>query len=75
MNRLPPVTGADVVRALEKEGFVFVRQKGSHAYLRHPDGRGTVVPLHSGETLGPGLVSKILRDAKLDRHRFETLLD
>ncbi|MBN1855560.1 MAG: type II toxin-antitoxin system HicA family toxin [Dehalococcoidia bacterium] len=74
MTRLPRVTGADMVRALEKEGFVLVRQRGSHAYLRHPDGRITVVPLHAGETLGVGLVSKILRDVKLDRHRLETLL-
>ena len=74
MTRLPRMTGADVVRALEKEGFALLRQRGSHAYLRHLDGRSTVVPLHAGETLGPGLVSKILRDVKLDRHRFETLL-
>ena len=74
MTRLPRVTGADIVRALEREGFTVLRRKGSHAYLRHLDGRSTVVPLHAGETLGPGLVSKILRDVKLDRHRFETLL-
>jgi len=35
--------------------------------LRHPDGRVTVVPIHSGETIGPGLLSKILRDCELTR--------
>jgi predicted RNA binding protein YcfA (HicA-like mRNA interferase family) len=74
MTRLPRVTGADVVRALEQDGFLMVRQKGSHAFLRHADGRATVVPLHSGETIGPGLLSKILRDAGLERERFERLL-
>lgn len=31
-------------------------------FLRHPDGRATVVPVHSGETIGPGLLRAILRD-------------
>ncbi|MCK9356628.1 MAG: type II toxin-antitoxin system HicA family toxin [Dehalococcoidia bacterium] len=74
MTRLPRVSGTDVVRALERDGFSVVRRKGSHAFLRHADGRTTVVPLHSGETIGPGLLSKILRDAALDQERFERLL-
>ena len=74
MTRLPRVTGADVVRALQHDGFSIVRQKGSHAFLRHADGRATVVPLHAGETVGPGLLSKILRDAGIDSARFEQLL-
>jgi predicted RNA binding protein YcfA (HicA-like mRNA interferase family) len=75
MTRLPRVGGADVVRALEQDGFLGVRQKGSHAFLRHADGRATVVPLHAGETIGPGLLSKILRDARMERDRFERLLE
>jgi len=75
MTRLPRVTGVDVVRALQQDGFLVVRQKGSHAFLRHADGRATVVPLHAGETIGPGLLSKILRDAGIERERFERLLE
>lgn len=44
-----------------------VRVRGSHHYLRHPDGRTTVVPAHAGETIGPGLLSKILRDAEISK--------
>jgi predicted RNA binding protein YcfA (HicA-like mRNA interferase family) len=51
-----------------------VRIKGSHHFLQHPDGRTTVVPVHSGETLGPGLVSKILRDTELERDELIALL-
>ena len=43
-------------------------------FLKHPDGRATVVPLHSGEILGPGIMSKILRDAELSREDFHSLL-
>ena len=52
-----------MVRALQGLGFEVIRRKGSHRFLRHPDGRCTVVPIHAGEMLGIGLVSKILKDA------------
>lgn len=52
-----------MVRALQGLDFEVIRRKGSHCFLRHPDGRCTVVPIHAGEMLGVGLVSKILKDA------------
>ena len=74
MSRLPRLTGSRVVRALQKANFEIVRQRGSHIYLRHADGRATVVPLHKGEDLGSGILSKILRDAELSRREFHKLL-
>lgn len=65
MSRLPAVTGRELVAALGRLGFEVVRIRGSHRFLRHPDGRGTVVPVHGGEDLGRGLMARILRDAKL----------
>jgi predicted RNA binding protein YcfA (HicA-like mRNA interferase family) len=70
-QREPP---AEVVRALGKAAFEVVRIKGSHHFLQHPDGRATVVPVHSGETIGPGLMSKILRDTELSRDQLIELL-
>ncbi|MDO8751405.1 MAG: type II toxin-antitoxin system HicA family toxin [Dehalococcoidia bacterium] len=72
--RLPALTGADIVGALSKAGFVVVRQRGSHMVLTHEDGRSTVVPVHRGETIGRGLLSKILRDADMTREEFRALL-
>jgi len=57
-------TGRQLLRALKKLGFEEIRVRGSHHYMRHPDGRATVVPVHAGETLGRGLLSKIVRDAE-----------
>ena len=74
MTRLPALTGRELVRALGKVGFEVVRVKGSHHVLKHEDGRTTVVPVHRGETLGPGLLAKILRDCELDREAFRNLL-
>jgi predicted RNA binding protein YcfA (HicA-like mRNA interferase family) len=65
MTRLPRVKGKEIVRALEKAGFAVDRSRGSHVFLKHLDGRATAVPVHSGETLGPGLLRAILRDAEL----------
>jgi predicted RNA binding protein YcfA (HicA-like mRNA interferase family) len=45
-ERLPVLSGREIIKALAKIGFIPVRQKGSHVFLRHIDGRRTVVPLH-----------------------------
>ena len=74
MTKLPRVTGKEIVAALQKAGFQVLRTKGSHHFLRHDDGKTTVVPVHAGETLGPGLLSKILRDREMSRERLESLL-
>ena len=74
MTNLPAVTGKDLLSALRRAGFDLIRTKGSHHFLRHPDGRATVVPVHAGETIGPGLLASILRDTKLSRDQFHALL-
>ncbi len=74
MNKLPALTGRQLMDALSAAGFRVIRTKGSHHFLRHPDGRTTVIPAHSGETIGPGLLSKILRDCQLNREELQTLL-
>ena len=74
MTRLPRTTGREVVAALRTKGFEVVRVKGSHHFLRHADGRATVVPVHAGETIGPGLLAAILRDCEIDRDDFAALL-
>jgi predicted RNA binding protein YcfA (HicA-like mRNA interferase family) len=68
------IIGKSLVLALRKLGFDVKRIKGSHHFLRHPDGRTTVIPVHSGESLGPGLLAKILRDVEKTRDELEELL-
>lgn len=74
MTKLPSLTGLEVIRALKKAEYRVIRIKGSHHFLKHSDGRSTVVPVHAGETLGPGLTLKILRDCELSRDDFRKLL-
>jgi predicted RNA binding protein YcfA (HicA-like mRNA interferase family) len=74
MSRIRRVTGSDLIGALAKAGFAVIRAKGSHHFLRHEDGRTTVVPTHSGEMIGPGLLHKILRDCELNVEDLQRLL-
>ena len=62
MPRLPRLRGRDLVAALKKANFEVIRTKGSHYFLRHSDGRCTVIPVHAREIIGPGLMKKILKD-------------
>ena len=74
MTSVPSLTGKELLSILNKAGFVLLRVKGSHHFIHHHDGRSTVVPVHSGETIGPGLFAKILRDCDLNREQFQKLL-
>ena len=68
--RMPIITARIMIQFLEHLGFRQVRQRGSHRFFRHPDGRTATVPDHKGETLGRGIVSKILRDIEVTRDEF-----
>ena len=74
MSKLPRLTGKRLIATLARVGFKTERTKGSHYFLRHSDGRTTVVPVHSGETVGPGLLTKILRDVDLGVEQLNELL-
>jgi predicted RNA binding protein YcfA (HicA-like mRNA interferase family) len=71
MSRFPAPTGKQLIKALRKLGFDVIRIKGSHHFLRHSDGRCTVVPVHRGETIGRGLFAQILRDCELSRDELQ----
>jgi predicted RNA binding protein YcfA (HicA-like mRNA interferase family) len=74
MTNLPALTGKDLIAALAGAGFEVIRIRGSHHYVRHPDGRSTVIPVHAGETIGSGLMAKILKDCEISREELQRLL-
>jgi len=61
------------MRVLEKKGFRLIRQSGGHAVYRHPDGRWTTVPIHSGKDVAKGTLRKILKDIGITVEEFERL--
>ena len=68
--RMPTITAKTMISFLEHLGFQQVRQRGSHRFFRHSDGRTATVPDHRGEDLGRGITGKILRDAEVTRDDF-----
>ena len=72
-GRLPVLSGANLIRVLERAGWRVVRQRGSHVRLSHPERRTfLVVPLH--KELRRGTLDGILKDAELDRDEVKRLL-
>jgi predicted RNA binding protein YcfA (HicA-like mRNA interferase family) len=74
MPRLPVVSAAACIKALEKAGFQVMRQRGSHITLKRSDPPGRVtIPNH--KELKPGMLRRIIRDADLTVEDFIALLD
>ncbi len=73
-SKLPVVSGSECIRALEKVGYVVVRQKGSHVRLKEKNNKRPSVTVPDHKELRPGLLKKILKDADLTVEEFNQLL-
>ena len=69
-KKAPILKPREVMTILEKLGFVAVRQRGSHIQYRHPVGRNTTVPFHSGRDISPILLRQIAKDIDLTLDEF-----
>jgi predicted RNA binding protein YcfA (HicA-like mRNA interferase family) len=74
MNKIMPLPAKKVIKALENMGFEQVRQKGSHLFLQHPDGRTMIVPVHPTDEIGKGMINKIIKDVKITRDEWIELI-
>ena len=61
MSRLPLLTAKELIKILLHLGFELKRQKGSHKFFQHKDGRTTVIPDHGTEQIDRGLLNKIIK--------------
>ena len=75
MTQLPVVDFETMDRLLRKLGFELVRQKGSHVFYRHPDGRTTTLPSHASRDLARPLVREILRETEITVEQFRENLE
>lgn len=75
MSKLPQVKARDLVKVVEKLGFSFRDQSGSHAVYVHSDGRRTTISIHPSDTVGIGLLTKIIKkDLQITTKEFIKLL-
>ena len=70
MSRLPITDAKTLEKLLFKLGFKAVRQKGSHVFYRHADGRYTTLSHHQGTQLGRSLIKHILREIELSQQEY-----
>ncbi|HEY0427829.1 MAG TPA: type II toxin-antitoxin system HicA family toxin [Pyrinomonadaceae bacterium] len=64
-EKLPRVTASEIIKVLEKCGFIMSRQSGSHKIYKNPEGRRATVPFHTGKILHPKVLKSILNEADL----------
>ena len=74
MTKFPLIDAEKMERLLFLLGFNKVRQKGSHAFYRHPDGRTTTIPHHRGRVLARPLIREILREVQLSIEEYNNYL-
>jgi len=75
VSRLKLIDARTMEKLLFGLGFVKVRQKGSHVFYRHPDGRITTVPHHKARVLARPLIREILREIDTTVEQYNSRLD
>lgn len=68
-----PAKAKEIEKVAQKLGFRKVRQKGSHARWKHPDGRATTIPIHGKAEIGGGLFKEILRQLGITEDNFNQI--
>jgi predicted RNA binding protein YcfA (HicA-like mRNA interferase family) len=71
---LPKITAKEIIAALEKVGFNFSRQSGSHKIYKNSEGKRVTIPFHSGKILHPKILKSILKDADIAIEQLKNLL-
>jgi predicted RNA binding protein YcfA (HicA-like mRNA interferase family) len=74
LSKLPVIKAKELEKVLINLGFEKIRQKGSHVFYRHLDGRYTTIPHHPSRDLAPSLLNKILKEINLNKEEFKKLL-
>ena len=74
MSKLPLLDARQMEKLLGELGFVSVRQRGSHVFYRHPDGRTTTLPHHAGQVIARPLLRKVLQDIRLSPDEFTEMV-
>lgn len=74
MPKLPVVKAKDLLKTLQKMGFVIHHQAGSHVQLKHSDGRRVTVPYHPTQEIRRGTLKGIIEDIEISVEEFTEAL-
>jgi len=71
MPKTPQITARDLIKVVSNLGFSLRGQSGSHAVYIHSDGRRVTIPVHPSQTIGIGLLTKIIKkDLQITKEQF-----
>ena len=73
-EKLPRVTANEIIKIVEKLGFRFSRQSGSHKIYKNNEGKRITIAYHSGKNLHPKVVKSILVEAGLSVYEFKKMM-
>lgn len=65
MPKLPRLNAKDLVKILQKRGFICVRQSGSHMIYKNKEGIRVTLPFHGSKILHPKIIKQVISDLKL----------
>ncbi|MBI2816065.1 MAG: type II toxin-antitoxin system HicA family toxin [Acidobacteria bacterium] len=71
--KLRPAKPRELERILNRLGFRQIRQRGSHAVFRHPDGRWTSLTVHHGRDIPEGTLRDMIKDMGITVEQFEEM--
>lgn len=75
MSRLILVDAKTLEKLLFLSGFVRIRQRGSHVFYRHADGRYTTIPHHGSAKLSRPLLHQILKQIMISAEDYTKLIE
>ena len=73
-EKLPRIKAGDIIKVLERKGFVLARQSGSHKIYKNKKGVRVTIPYHSGKILHPKVLKSIMRDAEISMDELRGVL-
>ncbi|MBA2605755.1 MAG: type II toxin-antitoxin system HicA family toxin [Acidobacteriota bacterium] len=73
-EKLPRISASEIIKVLEKIGFVLARQTGSHKIYKNNEGKRATVPFHSSKILHPKVLKSILKEAGIGAEELKNLL-
>ncbi|EKD84929.1 MAG: hypothetical protein ACD_38C00139G0021 [uncultured bacterium] len=74
MPKLPVVKARQLLKTLNKLGFLKYHQVGSHVQLKHADGRRTTIPYHPTQEIRRGTLKAIIDDLNMSIEEFSKAL-
>lgn len=74
MTKIKLVNARKMEKLLLKLGFKKIRQRGSHVFYKHPDGRYTTIPHHRGRVLARPLIKEILKEIEMSVDEYHEYL-